>query len=360
MKWLNILGLLGVISGSAFAEGISVKAADPARNCQNCHAQIKSRLHFSDGSSQTLQVDETQLNDSIHGGRLGCSDCHQEKWGNTHPSVESRSVRDFSIKQSETCKRCHFAHYTRQVDGIHFKLLNQGRTDAPTCVDCHGAHDVKDPKNPRVVMNRKCGACHKEVMKTYENSIHGKGLVEANQDHPLCIDCHGAHKIEKSDEMNFRVSVHLVCGKCHGDAERMKKYNLNPNVLSTYLDDFHGMSNQFYQTQGKDGAQAKKYFATCTDCHGAHDVQSLRNKDSAGQVRKKVIKTCVSCHKTGKDWLADAWLSHQKPTRETAHWVWGVKKFYSFLIPLIMAGLLLHILLHLWKLRSNRSKGKQK
>ena len=351
----SLLVLLVLFLGGAFQAGWAGDVNGPDQNCQSCHAGSKTKLHFPDGSSWSVQVDERQINDSIHGGRLGCSDCHQGKWGSNHPKEDYKSARDFRIRQSETCKRCHFAHYTRQLDGIHFKKLDAGRSDAPTCVDCHGAHNVQNPKNPRVEMNRKCADCHGEVFAKYKNSVHGKALTESNQDHPLCIDCHGAHKIENPNGMSFRASVHLVCGKCHGNAERMKKYNLNPNVLSTYLDDFHGMSNQLYQTEGATGAKPFKQIATCIDCHGAHDVMSLRKATSKGEIQKRILTSCTACHKDAKLLMADAWLSHQKPTRQTAPLVWLVKKVYGILIPMIMAGLVLHILLHLWRLRARRS-----
>ncbi|MGK5085510.1 cytochrome c3 family protein, partial [Bdellovibrionota bacterium FG-1] len=199
-----------------------------------------------------------------------------------------------------------FQHSDCQLDGIHFKKLDAGRSDAPTCVDCHGAHKIENPNG-----------------------------------------------------MTFRASVHLVCGKCHGDAERMKKYNLNPNVLSTYLDDFHGMSNQLYQAEGATGTKPFKQIATCIDCHGAHDVMSLRKATSKGEIQKRILTSCTACHKDAKLLMADAWLSHQKPTRQTAPLVWLVKKIYGILISMIMAGLVLHILLHLWRLRARRS-GSQK
>ena len=52
--------------------------------------------------------------------------------------------------------------------------------------------------------------------------------------------------------------------------------------------------------------------------------------------------------------FADAWVSHWEPSLQNAPLVWAVKAVYAVMIPGIMLGLVLHILLHLWRLRTHR------
>jgi predicted CXXCH cytochrome family protein len=133
----------------------------------------------------------------------------------------------------------------------------------------------------------------------------------------------------------------------------MEPYDLNTEVVSTYLTDFHGQSNAMY---AMGAGEPGKPMATCTDCHGIHDIPSFKTTDKS-VVRERVVKVCQSCHQDVPEGFADAWLSHYPPTLESAPLVWAVTWFYRIIIPLILAGLVLHILLDLWRVRMSRRGG---
>lgn len=340
--------------------GLVAQAADmdiktATASCMECHGQQGNEAVFKDGSKRSVFVDPKAWMSSIHGGQLTCTDCHRDITGYPHPKAKMlyNDARDFTLAQANTCQRCHYAYYTRVLDSTHYELLKAGERSAPTCVDCHGSHAIRDPKTPRTEVTTKCARCHTEIFQAYAKSIHGRALIEeGNADVPVCTDCHGSHAI--TDPAAIKLHGHDICGKCHSDVVKMAKYKLNPDVVSTYLDDFHGASNRLYAERA---GKAGKSIASCSDCHGIHDIQSLKTLkagQSKEQVRERVAQTCRHCHNNADVKFADAWLSHYPPSIERAPLVWIVKIAYRILIPLIMTGLVLHILLHLWRLKTRR------
>jgi hypothetical protein len=66
------------------------------------------------------------------------------------------------------------------------------------------------------------------------------------------------------------------------------------------------------------------------------------------------VKTCRKCHPGASDSFPDAWLSHYEPSLKRAPMVYAVKLFYMIFIPFIIGGLILQMLLHLWRVVVNR------
>ena len=254
-------------SGVAGVARAPAAATAGVEDCLSCHADTVDQIKFADGSKRKVRIDRKTWSESVHGDKLSCTDCHSEIKGYPHPKMSAADARDYTLKMGNVCQDCHSAHYTKTQDSIHYEVLKSGGRDAaPTCVDCHGSHAIKNPKSPRIEINNKCGSCHSDVSKEFMNSVHGKALVqENNQDVPVCTDCHGAHAVAGPAQANFHENAYKSCAKCHSDAEKMKKYDLNPEVLDTYLDDFHGSSNRLY---AMGAGKPDKPIASCNDCHG--------------------------------------------------------------------------------------------
>ena len=92
----------------------------------------------------------------------------------------------------EQCKGCHFANYTKTLDGVHFAVMAKGNDKAALCVDCHGAHDISRPGQPRTRISKMCSGCHAKEANVYAKSVHGRA-AETSNDVPVCTDCHRAH-----------------------------------------------------------------------------------------------------------------------------------------------------------------------
>ena len=222
--------MLALITAGALVPAV-VSAQD---ECLGCHAQLAGvPIAFPDGSSVQTEALEGRLESSVHRS-LTCTDCHRSISGYPHRTVEESSARDYQHGQAQTCNRCHYAYYTKALDGIHYRMLAEGRMEAPNCVDCHGAHGVTPPGEPRVKVDLNCARCHAEVARVYESSVHGRALLEEDAvDVPVCTDCHGAHSIADPRQPGFRAREHEICATCHGDKEKMERYGLNPMVAST-------------------------------------------------------------------------------------------------------------------------------
>ena len=237
---------------------------------------------------------------------------------------------------------------------IHYKLLSQGRLDAPSCTDCHGAHYTTYVGDDRVSIPRKCHRCHKEIFVTYANSVHGNALFnEANLDVPTCVDCHSPHSIKGSSSTAFHERIPEMCSNCHADKEVMAKYGLSTNVVKTYLSDFHGVTLGLYRKEKGDKFEPSRPIAVCTDCHGTHNITDTTGPDST-VLRDNLLQRCRMCHKGATADFPDTWLSHYGPTLKNAPLVFIITWAYRILMPLMLAGLLLQVFLHIWRYLVNR------
>ena len=328
-------------------------AAAPPDNetCLTCHADRTLTVELPSGERQSLFVDVEKFGRSVHGGRLGCIDCHAEMSEVPHPAREFKSRRDFSLAYYEQCKRCHFDEYTRTLDSAHYRPLARGDRAAPTCVDCHGAHETTPAREPRTRISQTCARCHAGVVSVYASSVHGKALTdEANPDVPVCTDCHRSHAVVGPRAPGWRLASPAICANCHSNAPLMKKYGLSPDVQKTYLADFHGVTASLQRSQG---GTPSSFTALCIDCHGVHDIAKVRDPNSR-VIKANLVKTCRNCHPGASENFPAAWLSHYDPTWQKAPLVYAVRMTYLVMIPFMIGGLLLQMLLHLWRVVVNR------
>jgi hypothetical protein len=75
---------------------------------------------------------------------------------------------------------------------------------------------------------------------------------------------------------------------------------------------------------------------------------------SSPVVKTNVANTCRNCHAEASVQFPDAWLSHYEPSWSRTPAIMGVRAFYAILIPFMIGGMLLQILLHLWRMAVNR------
>jgi hypothetical protein len=293
-------------------------------------------------------VDEAALEDSVH-SVLSCSDCHFGFSSEDHPRRSFRSRRDFTLASSEVCRRCHFDKYSKTLESTHYMILSQGNLNAPVCVDCHGSHDVPRTHMDRTTSALKCRRCHSDIYDIYANSVHGNALVnEFNLDVPACVDCHKAHDITQPHTPEYHERIPEMCSNCHRNRAVVGKYGLSTDVVKTYLSDFHGVTLEFYRQQDEGGYMPARPIAVCTDCHGTHDIATAVGADPLA-VKPKLLERCRKCHPGATENFPDAWLSHYIPSLATAPLVFIINTAYKIFLPVMVAGLLLQILLHIWR-----------
>jgi cytochrome b subunit of formate dehydrogenase len=240
---------------------------------------------------------------SVHGvteagGRpaASCSDCHS-----TH------SIQRVSDKQSEerkgfaeqVCAQCHDDIAALYMDSDHGLALVAGVKGAPSCIDCHGEHEMISPLSEGALTSRAreaamCLSCHLDdpevrprvgpsagFISSYENSVHSQAVKEGNEAAATCTDCHGAHEMRKGSNPSSKVAktnIATTCGQCHGD-------------IKTEFDE---------STHGKAIAAGISQSASCTDCHGEHDILSPTDPRSPVAPKNVSAQVCSPCHTSVK------------------------------------------------------------
>jgi hypothetical protein len=273
--------------------------------CVDCHADLATSADFPH-AEKLARVNCATCHDaaaalydvSVHAEArratpqsvaAACRDCH-----GTH---EIRSAKDpdsltYHLNLPATCGRCHGnAEIIRRgriaigdvvaqfQDSIHGQALSKsGLMVAPDCKDCHRAHDIRrrtDPASPvfRATVPSTCGKCHEGVQRKYQAGVHGDALGKGRPDAPVCVSCHSAHQISRTEGGTWKAQVLRQCGTCHPESSR------------TFRDTFHGQETQL----------GFMLVATCGDCHGAHDIFPKADARSMVSTQRRVA-TCQKCH----------------------------------------------------------------
>ncbi len=249
-------------------------AAQTAEDCLLCHSD-KTLSMVKAGRKVSLFVDAAKLRRSTHAGN-DCVSCHT--------GLDPMEQPHAKVIRPVDCQSCH--------DVGPFEKSVHGRNLA--CKDCHGNHQILDHNDPASPVNRihiseTCGHCHTSLAEHYDRSAHGRALAAGIKGAPACIDCHGAHNVEKvtsKESRIYKTEEAKVCLSCHlDDPEVRKRVAFSAGFISAYGSSVHGVA----LTAGNEKA------ATCSDCHGAHDMQRGTHPDSLVS-KLNTPATCAKCH----------------------------------------------------------------
>lgn len=202
---------------------------------------------------------------------------------------------------------------------VDMKVYSQSAHTGMSCQECHGAMDAThdphpDPADPEYLKTDfrerfdygKCKSCHLKSHERSQSGEHANALLKAADpkqrktmafDAPNCGHCHSAH-YAKSHQSRVETGRQMVetCGACH------------PEQKHTYLENYHGKAAVNL---------ANDRAAYCTDCHGAHDVATLKEDKAL------VLATCQRCHPEAPPAYADIVIHN---TIETVDQKAGYKK----------------------------------
>ncbi len=329
------------------------QAGDPAGNppqkteeyCLSCHSNPDLSMTLPSGEKLSLFIDSKMLANSVHSPQgIECEACHTTITTYPHPAQVYPDARSFSRAYYQACEKCHAANYAKTLDSMHNKAAEAGNLNAPICTDCHGAHDVRDPNEPRALISTTCSQCHGEIYNQYKDSVHGKALIEENNtDVPVCTDCHGVHNVQDPRTTQFRIQSPELCAGCHANAELMAKYNLPSDVYSIYSTSWHGVEVSVYKARWP---TIWHDTAVCTDCHGVHTI--LKTDDPRSSVNPaNLLATCQKCHPTaGPNWTG-AWTGHNKISLEKTPFLFYTEAFYSSFTPVVSWLLIIYVVLQI-------------
>lgn len=254
-------------------------------DCLICHSDNTLTMQKS-GKTISLYYDEKEFAKSPH-SEFNCIDCHT--------GFDAGEIPHAKTIKPVKCLKCHNGSkaelYTKSVHGI----VKGGAQ----CTDCHGTHNIVSLEALRTPEGREhegntCGKCHTDIVKHYFESDHGKALVKGVKGAPFCSDCHGEHTIKSIANKESKVSREHeaeVCLKCHLD---------NSDVRAIVSPSAEFIKGYELSVHGQAMKAGKLNAATCSDCHGAHDMK--KGSDPTSFVNKlKVAETCSKCHqKEGK------------------------------------------------------------
>ena len=191
-----------------------------------------------------------------------CASCH----------ADERLMRSYNLPVDQ------YALY--QISG-HGRRLAAGDSRVAVCSDCHGAHDILPPSDPRsrvyaLNIPRTCGECHGDaktaagsraktnIFQDYLAGVHGRELVErGNLRAPTCVSCHGVHGAAPP----ALGDVAKACGQCHSEERR------------------------YFIAGPHRAALDRAGLPECVSCHSNHAIGAAQPQRLATQ--------CASCHAAG-------------------------------------------------------------
>jgi hypothetical protein len=284
------------------------------------------------------------------------------------------------------------------------------------CADCHGkGHTILKKDNPKSPVHvhavaQTCLTCHanpdiikkykipaKDISTLYADSIHGKA-VQAGHMSASCSNCHGAHAVKPHTDPASQIypsNIPATCGKCHSQIEavfknsihgqQLKKKNTNaptcsschpahhiqsvkaiPWILETIKEcgSCHVSPLETYRHSyhGKITNLGFTRVAKCADCHGAHEV--LPHSDPHSKISKEnIIDTCQQCHPKANKAFTE-FIVHTNYKSKTDHpllyYVW---RFMTVLLVTVFGFFGIHTLLWLprsWIERIKEGRRKEK
>lgn len=142
----------------------------------------------------------------------------------------------------------------------------------------------------RLPKDNSCITCHSDYWDDMKGSIHSQNQIYCNR-------CHGGDptKADEDQAMNpnsgyigvpDKKQLVTICGSCHADAAMMNFYEIPTDQLALYKTSIHG--KRLFEDNDE-------HIAGCSDCHGYHDVVSVKDPDSP-VYPLNVPKTCNHCH----------------------------------------------------------------
>jgi formate dehydrogenase gamma subunit len=313
--------------------------------CGNCHKAEKEKYLLS---AHAMGVKEGIK------GAPNCFTCHKNQV--TGISVK-RDQSQLKIAQEKLCVSCHLNNpeirertspsagfIAAYENSIHGKKLLQGNSQVANCVNCHTAHSVKPGSDPTSTVNRfnipnTCSQCHAQIAGEYKGSIHGVAVLKkGSNDAPVCTNCHGEHNILKHNDPNSPTAYAnlsaQVCSPCHSSVKLSAKYGLNPNRESTFKSSYHGMALQGGSTT----------VANCASCHTAHNIRPA-NDPLSSVYKGNLSKTCGKCHPGANENFAVGKIHVAVADEKSDPILYWIASIYIAMIFSVIGGMLLHNLL---------------
>jgi cytochrome b subunit of formate dehydrogenase len=202
-------------------------------------------------------------------------------------SEQVRSLKGLEA-QVQACGHCHQREVESYLASVHgHGLRASGLAVTAACTDCHGSHSIYPAVDARSKLHASkvsetCAACHQFIHERVGQSVHGLKAIAQDADQqavldtkqkPTCTNCHQAHDLPHPRSTTFRVALQHRCGNCH------------ESLSSSYTQSLHGKLTDLGYVPA----------ATCSDCHGSHDIVAISSSQSRVSAANR-RETCANCH----------------------------------------------------------------
>lgn len=198
------------------------------------------------------------------------------------------ALAPFAASAQEACFDCHadadnVGDAALVVDAAAWPSTVHGTAEVG-CADCHAGkadypHEADEPE-------AACANCH-DSGDALAASAHAAGSPGAAR--PTCASCHGSvHAMvplaDAASPMHPSRQPE-TCGACHADPKLAEAAGIRlVQPIAAYTASVHAR-----------GVAAGEHAATCSSCHGGHDI--LPASDAKSKVhRENVPATCAECH----------------------------------------------------------------
>lgn len=252
---------------------LAAESLPSSEDCLACHADRSlKRSAPAPGRSGSVFVDAAALQASAHRG-LACVACHT-----------SASVPHEEHLPPVRCETCHRAPHQQVRGSVHARLGGPG--PSANCIACHGTHHIRPVRGEGAAL---CASCHAGEARQMAASVHAHSRERGGENLPTCTSCHTAHAVKSPRDPTSptsRAHSHETCAACHANPKVVGEGGiLQPRVVILFEHSIHGLAIR----EGNLSA------ATCTDCHGAHEI---RRPDDPGSpvFKRNVAETCGQCH----------------------------------------------------------------
>jgi cytochrome c553 len=130
----------------------------------------------------------------------------------------------------------------------------------------------------------------------------------------------------------FKRNISDTCAKCHGDPGLMSNYGIVERVYESYMRSFHGkaISLGTYEVSQIDSA-------TCTNCHGVHDIRRANDPSSPVAGLESLAVTCEKCHEGGGVQFAAGFLGHEEASPKHIPAVYYAERFFTVLLITVLS-----------------------
>ncbi len=320
--------------------------------CGRCHAT--ARDHFAASAhGRAFAAKESNAPD--------CLTCHRQPIAAIAPEKLTLTQK---LAQTKQCEACHVGnknvagHALRGMkfagsfdQSVHGAALLGGNAEAANCIDCHGAHEMNRAMTASARMNKlhvagTCAKCHEKIAGEFDTSVHAGALRKGNLDSATCTNCHGEHDIrarrDPTSPIHANNVAQQVCATCHASLRLTQKYGLASHTFQTFEDSYHGLAVR--------GGAVE--VVNCASCHSSHAIKS-RNDPTSTINKASLAKTCGQCH-PGANTRFSVGKVHVSP--EAARGTGGnnpilhlISSLYVILIVVVVGGMLLHNVLDLFK-----------